>query len=79
MKHRINKKILKHLIYVAIICHFIANLLLTGGFLYVSRLNYPGANALIKLHELEPVNASKSNVTLTPSLKSKFSNIFLLI
>ena len=58
-KQRFGKNLLKNLVYIGIFSHFIVNLMMTGGFLYVSSLNYPGAQALIKIHEFEPKNSSK--------------------
>jgi hypothetical protein len=39
--------------------HVPLNIILTIGFLYISRMNYPGAEAMLRLHELEASNASK--------------------
>jgi hypothetical protein len=44
---------IKNLINIGIFLHFCLNIAATCGFLYISRLNYPGASALIRLHELE--------------------------
>jgi hypothetical protein len=45
--------LIKNLINIGIFLHFCLNIATTCGFLYISRLNYPGASALIRLHELE--------------------------
>jgi hypothetical protein len=33
--------------------HLVANVVSTAGFLYVSTLNYPGGEAILKLHQIE--------------------------
>lgn len=52
-------KWLKNLINFCIVLHFIFNIIATFGFAYISRLNYPGAAALVRLHELENKDTRK--------------------
>jgi hypothetical protein len=33
--------------------HLVTNVVSTAGFLYVSTLNYPGGEAIVKLHQIE--------------------------
>jgi hypothetical protein len=65
-RNRKSGSLMKSLVLFAIYSHFIFNLAITGGFLYISKLNYPGGNALMKLHELEPRNTS-NNIFLKPN------------
>ena len=57
-KKRAKWAFVKNIILFGLYLHLIANLAVTVGFLYVSRHNYPGAQAMIRLHELEPKNSS---------------------
>ena len=52
-KYRLFGGFFKKLILIAIYSHVVVNLLITGCFLKVSHSNYPGGEAMIKLHELE--------------------------
>lgn len=54
--------------------HLLINLAITAGFLYVSRLNYPGATALLKLHELEAQNQSKHILIFSVKYRMKGGN-----
>ncbi|CAF0720487.1 unnamed protein product [Brachionus calyciflorus] len=60
-KLRLKRNFVKNLILLGFYAHLIINLVITSGFLHVSRLNYPGAQALNKLHEIES-KESKVNV-----------------
>jgi hypothetical protein len=40
--------------------HYLFNLIGTCGFLYISKINYPGAEALLKLHKIEDTNTRKN-------------------
>lgn len=60
-KNRSSYLYLKNLIVLALYAHLLVNIAITSGFLFVSKMNYPGANALVKLHELEPKDSRKSN------------------
>ncbi|XP_071963097.1 dol-P-Man:Man(7)GlcNAc(2)-PP-Dol alpha-1,6-mannosyltransferase-like [Antedon mediterranea] len=48
------KSILMSLISIAVIGHFVFNLATTSGFLYLSYNNYPGGDAITRLHQLVP-------------------------
>jgi alpha-1,6-mannosyltransferase len=51
---RFGGKWFKYLIKFAFVCHLIGNFAISCGMVYVSRLNYPGAFALFRLHEIVP-------------------------
>lgn len=50
------KSLMYRLLSLALVTSTLASFALSGGLLYVSSLNYPGGEALHKLHELVPAN-----------------------
>ncbi|XP_033105579.1 dol-P-Man:Man(7)GlcNAc(2)-PP-Dol alpha-1,6-mannosyltransferase-like isoform X2 [Anneissia japonica] len=48
------KSILMTLMSLAIVGHFVVNIAMTSGFLYLSYHNYPGGDAINRLHQLIP-------------------------
>lgn len=55
-RHRGIGGLIKKIILFFLYSHAVANLIVSAGFLYVSSLNYPGGEALSKLHQLEPAS-----------------------
>ncbi|KAK2163555.1 hypothetical protein LSH36_77g01051 [Paralvinella palmiformis] len=47
------KSVWRRLLALGMSTHLIFNLMLTGGFTYVSSLNYPGGSAIDRLHRIE--------------------------
>ena len=54
------KSCLRALIAAIAPLHLMVNIAATAGFLYISRHNYPGGQAMAALHQIEPLTAGKT-------------------
>ena len=58
-----DKSLFRKLLAIGAVLHILGNIATTGVFLYSSYLNYPGGEAIYRLHQLEPSTKGETQST----------------